>query len=96
MRRLFLLAIVAIAFTSCNETAPPPPKYVDAPTIFVVTNIDTKEGMSKMARYEIEVVDANGLCSSCNSSSSNLKFWCCDSLGKYKMGQPIRFEKLNK
>ena len=95
MRRLFLLSILAIAFASCDGPIITQ-KYADAPTLFVVTNIDTKDGMVKMARYEIEVVDANRLSYDHNSSSANLKFWCCDSLGKYKLGQPIKFEKLNK
>ena len=92
MKKFLLLAILSIALFSC-EPIVVPPKYVDAPTQFIITNIGDKEGMVNMARYEVEIIDVNGLVYDRTvSSSTNLRFWFCDSIGKYKMGQPINFD----
>lgn len=74
-----------------NQPIETPAPYNDASTQFIVVNIEAKEGMKEMTTYQIEVVDANDLVS--GSDGRNLKFWCCDTLGKYKLGQPIHFDK---
>lgn len=91
-----LLIIFGITcLISCKQSvpapAPAPAPYNDALTQFIVLDIKAKEGMVNMTSYYVEVVDVNGL--SCNNRCENLKFWFCDSVGKYRLGQPIHFDK---
>jgi hypothetical protein len=86
---VFLLSMVLLQ--SCNNTTALQP-YRDAPTQFIVTDILPREGMVKMSTYYVEVVDANDLVRD-KTNNMNLMFWFCDSTGKYKLGQPIHFDK---
>ena len=83
-----IIVLTMFIITSCEPSFINP--YVDAPTQFIVMDTLTKGGMSKMTTYYIEVIDANNLAYGTNGK--NLKFWFCDSVGKYKIGQSIHFD----
>lgn len=88
-----LIALALIGFISCTPRVPTPAPYHDAPTQFIVIDIQQLDGMKEMTTYEVEIIDVNGLVTHPNNSDKNLKFTFCDSLGKYKLGQPIHFDK---
>lgn len=85
--------MLAFLVVSCNDKIPDPPPYRDASTQFIIVDILDREGMTQMSSYQIEVIDANDLVKDNCSSSNNLKFWFCDTMGKYSLGQPIHFDK---
>lgn len=85
------IALFVLTFVSCRNNPLDPP-YKDAPTQFVVTDVSTKDGMRNMATYYVEVVDANGLSYDSNNNR-NLMFWFSDSVGKYRAGETINFNK---
>lgn len=93
MRKLILLMLVGLA--SCSEETPvvEPAPYHDANTQFIVKDIQQLEGMKTLTSYYVEVVDVNDLSHDQNNSRENLKFWMCDTVGKYRLGQPIHFDK---
>jgi hypothetical protein len=94
MRKIILLLSVVLASCGPSEVAvPEPAPYHDASTQFIVKDIQLLEGMKSMTSYYVEVVDVNDLSSASGNSSENLKFWFCDSVGKYRLGQPIHFDK---
>ncbi len=74
---------------SCNDKEK---GYRDAQTQFIITSVNKVYGMEKMTSYLVQVVDANGLSNGVNGND-NLSFWFSDTLGKYKLGQPIHFDK---
>ena len=84
------LAIIISLFVivSCNAKQK---GFRDAQTQFIVTQINEMYGMEKMTTYYVEIIDANNL--SKDGNGKNLCFWFSDSVGKYKLGQPIHFEK---
>lgn len=82
-----------LIFIGCQPQVAGPAPYNDALTQFIVCNISQLEGMKTLTSYQIEVVDVNGLVRNPNDGSKNLRFWFCDTLGKYKLGQPIHFDK---
>jgi hypothetical protein len=88
-----LIALALTSLLSCNSRIELPAPYHDAPTQFIVTDVKQLDGMKILTTYYIEVVDVNGLSHDANSSSINLKFQICDTAGKYKLGQPIHFDK---
>lgn len=92
MKKMLIFATSLFMLFGCgNSTIPAPAPYSDASTQFIVVGIEAKEGMKEMTTYQVEVVDANDLVD--GSDGRNLKFWYCDTLGKYKLGQPIHFDK---
>lgn len=92
MRVIFLLMLIGLV--SCkNSTVELPAPYHDAATQFIVSDIQQLDGMKGMTTYLVEIVDVNGLVHVQGSSRENLTFWFCDTLGKYKLGQPIHFDK---
>ena len=84
-----LVTIVILSLASCGDSFPSPPKYKDAPTMFIVKNINQLDGMKNQTSYDIEVVDVNGLVK--DNKGNNLIFTMTDSVGKYRLGQPIHF-----
>jgi hypothetical protein len=84
------LAIIISLFVivSCNSKQK---GFRDAQTQFIVTQINEMYGMEKMTTYYVEIIDANNLSRDVNGK--NLSFWFSDSIGKYKLGQPIHFDK---
>lgn len=65
--------------------------FRDAQTQFIIVGTSETYGMEKMTTYRVEVIDANNL--SHDSNGKNLCFDFSDTLGKYKLGQPIHFDK---
>jgi len=91
----YIVFIILGLLVSCSNKISDPPPFRDAPTQFVITDILDREGMENMTTYYVEVIDANNLVKDkCNNVNQNLMFWFCDSANKYKLGQPIRFDKL--
>ncbi len=90
MIRIFILAMMFLSLSSCNQESIF--TYRDGPTQFIVTDIAEREGMKDMATYYVEVIDMNNLSYDSNHGC-NLKFWFSDTLGKYRLGQPIHFDK---
>lgn len=88
-----LVAIILMVSCSMPPKQPDPPPYNDALTQFIVIDMKQLDGMKVVTSYRVEVVDANGLIHNNDEAHSNLKFWFCDTLGKYKLGQPIHFDK---
>lgn len=86
-----LVGLSLLSLMACGPQPPAPAPYNDASTQFIIVDMESKEGMKEMISYKVEVVDANGLVS--GSEGRNLNFWFCDTLGKYKLGQPIHFDK---
>ncbi len=84
-----LLTLAILALTSCNNQQIIPAPYKDAPTMFIVKNINQLDGMKNLTSYEIEVVDVNELVK--DNQGHNLIFTMTDSVGKYRLGQPIHF-----
>ncbi len=93
MMKKILLALVLTGLFGCSSNIEEPAPYHDAPTQFIIKDIQQLDGMKALTTYYIEVVDVNGLSHDANSSRENLKFYFCDTLGKYKLGQPIHFDK---
>lgn len=90
MKIIFYSLLFSVLLSSCNGKLNIP-KYHDAPTQFIVKKINVYDGMVDMCVYTIEVIDANGITRS--SNSYNLEFDFCDTINKYKLGQPIHFDK---
>ena len=91
MRKIILMLVIGLA--SCSSlTVEVPAPYHDASTQFIIMEIKQLEGMKRLTSYLVEVVDVNDLVSGPNGGG-NLKFWLCDSIGKYRLGQPIHFDK---
>jgi hypothetical protein len=65
--------------------------FRDAQTQFIITGTSEMYGMEKMTTYYVEIIDANNL--SHDGNGKNLCFLFSDSVGKYKLGQPIHFDK---
>jgi hypothetical protein len=90
MKKIMLVALLGLA--ACHK--PILFEYKDAQTQFIVVDKLDREGMKDMSTYEVEVIDANNLVhNNCDGSGKNLFFWFSDSTGKYKIGQPIHFNK---
>ncbi len=87
---LSLTLLTVLLFGSCNKRTSF--KYKDGPTQFIITDIQPEEGMKEMSTYYIEVVDVNNLSYDSNNNH-NLMFWFSDTVGKYRLGQPIHFDK---
>ncbi len=91
-KKVLLILTLSLVLSSCVESLKP--RYVDALTQFIVVDAYKLNGMQTMGVYQIEVVDANGLTyDQTSNEGSNLKFRIVDTLGKYKIGQPIHFNK---
>jgi hypothetical protein len=88
-----ILTLGLLTIIGCQPKVAEPAPYNDALTQFIVCDIAQLDGMKTLTSYEVEVVDVNGLVRSSNDNGKNLRFRFCDTLGKYKLGQPIHFDK---
>ena len=92
MKNKIIAFILLLTLASCDRPIMEKP-YHDALTQFIIKDIKQLKGMKLLTTYYVEVVDVNDLSSSSSSSGENLKFIFCDTIGKYKLGQPIHFDK---
>ena len=88
-----IFSLFLLLLSSCNNSTFN--TYKDGKTMFVVKNITNHSSLKKHSIYEVEVVDVNGLSWMFGSEQSrNLEFSFTDSINKFVIGQPIKFEKI--
>ena len=93
MKKIILFGVLFGLLTNCDDNKQEIPPYRDASTQFIIVDILDRDGMQNMSTYNVEIIDANNLVVKSCGSSENLNFWFCDTIGKYKLGQPIHFDK---